>query len=464
MATRAGDQRFRSLPAGHYFSQHTYKNVAQMKQNSRMDELKFYEVQLLKDELCGTGSYGMVCKAMVDQLVCAAKIMHPTFFSELEPSSTATYRQFEKECDFLSAIRHPNIVQYLGTKQDSETGLPVLLMELMDESLTKFLERTLQQQREPVPYHILINLCHDVAMALAFLHSNGIVHRDLSSNNILLVGESRAKVTDFGMSALIECNPRMTPLTQCPGCLVYMAPEALRTPPIYSERLDVFSMGVCIIQMITCRFPKPTNAKRTVQDPTHGTIEVPIPERERRKNDIDSIEADNPLLGTALDCLADSEMNRPTAHDLCHRMIYYKSCDKYAESVDSIPALADVLRSLEENVEEKDRQVAHLHAELEKKDREMASLKEAHRKELVDTIDEKDLEIEKLKAEVEKIQKDCSDQLSINSIDTRSSWTSSTTTSTLLSNSKEIDIHAVRCLSEAIHYHCPFYLASMASS
>lgn len=424
----AGDQRFQSLPAGFYFSQHIYKNVPQMKQNARIDELKFYDVQLLKEELCGCGSYGRVCKAMVDQLVCAAKIIHPTFFSELDPTSTSTYRQFEKECDFLSAIRHPCIVQYLGTMQDTETGLPVLLMELMDESLTKFLER-LQHQQEVVPYHVQVNLCHDVCMALAFLHSNGTVHRDLSGNNILLISSSRAKVTDFGMSTLIESNPRMTPLTQCPGCLVYMAPEALRTPPIYSEKLDVFSMGVCIIQMITCQFPSPGNAKRTIRDPVHGTIEVPIPEQERRKKDINSIEADNPLLGTALDCLADSEGNRPTAQDLCHRMIYYKSCDKYAESVESIPVLADVLKSLEENVKEKDRQIAHLHTELEIKDREMTSSKERLEREFRDALEDKDHEIEKLKAELDKMQRDLSAQFSVNSSVSRSSWTSTSISS-----------------------------------
>ena len=69
-------------------------------------------------------------------------------------------------------------------------------MELMDESLTKFLERP--ESTGPLPYHSQLNICHDVALALAYLHSNGIIHRDLSSNNVLLIGEgSRAKVTDF---------------------------------------------------------------------------------------------------------------------------------------------------------------------------------------------------------------------------------------------------------------------------
>ena len=113
-------------------------------------------------------------------------------------------------------------------------------MELMDENLTRFLERL----TGPLPYHSQLNICHDVALALAYLHSNAIIHRDLSSNNVLLIGEgSRAKVTDFGMSKLMDMNPRMTPLTQVPGTPAYMPPEALLASPQYSSKLDCFSHG-----------------------------------------------------------------------------------------------------------------------------------------------------------------------------------------------------------------------------
>ena len=99
-------------------------------------------------------------------------------------------RRFEQECEFLSTIRHPNIVQYLGIYQDPDTDLPALLMELMDNSLTHFLESSPQL----IPYHIQVNVCHDITLTLSFLHFNGIVHRDLSSNNVLLIGNVRAKV------------------------------------------------------------------------------------------------------------------------------------------------------------------------------------------------------------------------------------------------------------------------------
>ena len=136
----------------------------------------------------------------------------------------------------MSAIRHPNIVQYLGMLKDIDTHLPVLLMELMDDNLTHFLESSTQ----PIPYHIQVNICHDITLALSFLHSNNIVHRDLSSNNVLLISNVRAKVADFGMASLSDLNPQATNFTNtmCPGADAYMPPEAVQEKLLYTENLD----------------------------------------------------------------------------------------------------------------------------------------------------------------------------------------------------------------------------------
>ena len=179
-------------------------------------KIGFKTIILFKDQTLGIGAYGAVCKAKCDDLTCAAKIIHPTLFSPTALHQIAPHRQhrlpikrFQQECEFLSTIRHPNIVQYLGTHQDPETRLPVLLMELMDDSLTHFLESSPQ----PIPYHIQVNVCHDITLALSFLHSNNIVHRDLSSNDVLMRGNVLAKVTDFGMARLGDINPRATHFT-----------------------------------------------------------------------------------------------------------------------------------------------------------------------------------------------------------------------------------------------------------
>ena len=146
---------------------------------SDQERFKFKTVRLLKEQSLGIGSYGAVYKAECDDLLCAAKIIHPTLFDQTALHQIAPQREhrlpirrFEQECEFMNAIRHPNIVQYLGMFQDTETRLPVLLMELMDDSLTHFLESSPQ----PIAYHIQVNICHDITLALSFLHSNNIVH------------------------------------------------------------------------------------------------------------------------------------------------------------------------------------------------------------------------------------------------------------------------------------------------
>ena len=304
----------------------------------------FKTVQLLKNQTLGIGSYGKVCKAKCDDLLCAAKLIHETLFDPTAQQLIAPQREyrlpmrrFEQECEFLSTIRHPNIVQYLGICRDPDTGLPALLMELMDDSLTHFLESSPQ----PVPYHIQVNLCHDVTLALSFLHSNGIVHRDLSSNNVLLRGNILAKVTDFGMARLGDQNPRATQFTftMCPGTDVYMPPEAVLDKPVYTEKIDCFSFGIIIVQTITRKFPKPGDRRKRIQINQLGLppiVEVPISEIERRQNHISEIDPNHPLLQVALDCLKDEGIERPSAQQLCERVAALKGDPQYSESLRTV--------------------------------------------------------------------------------------------------------------------------------
>ena len=317
-------------------------------------------VEIFRDEILGIGSYGKVCKARCGKLPCAAKLLHDTLFQDYDPGTRSLVTKFRQECQFLSTIQHPNIVQYLGTATDPQSRRPVLLMELMDESLTRFLERL----TGPLPYHSQLNICHDVALALAYLHSNAITHRDLSSNNVLLIGEgSRAKVTDFGMSKLMDMNPRMTPLTQVPGTPAYMPPEALTTPPCYSCKLDCFSHGVLTLQIITKNFPNPGDATTILEDrrfPT-GQAFVPIPEVERRKKDIDLIEPSHPLLPTALVCLKDRDAARPSADELCGRLASLKREPRYTHSVEQTRGH---IQGLQEEMVLKDGELERARAEL----------------------------------------------------------------------------------------------------
>ncbi len=349
------------------------------KRQDREPEYIFRNVQLFKNDTLGTGSYGAVCKAKCDQLLCAAKLLYPVLFQIAVPDPGKEhrhpFRRFETECAFLSRINHPNIVQYLGTYRDPDTNAPVLLMELMDESLTNFLESS----PGDIPYHIQVNLSYDIAQALAFLHSNGIIHRDLSSNNVLLIAGTRAKVTDFGMSKFRDINvTRLATMTTCPGTPAFMSPEALNEPPVYTEKLDNFSFGVLLVQTTTRQFPKPTDRfiTRKLVDPRfpHKAIRanVPVPEIERRQAHMSLIEPTHPLLPIARHCLKDRDVERPSSQHLCQTMDALKRTPRYQES--SQQDLHQMLREKDEQLQANRETIIQNNEQLHTKDTEKGQL------------------------------------------------------------------------------------------
>ena len=292
-------------------------------QPSHKIQAGFKSIQIYKNQILGVGSYGKVCKAKCDDLYCAAKMLHLALFDQDGPN----FRRLHQEHEFLSTLRHPNIVQYISMYRAPDTRLPVLLMELMDENLTQYLELSSQ----PVPYHLQVNICHDVALALSFIHANYIVHRDVTGNNILITGNARVtKVSDFGISAFYVSDRK--DLSICTGG-VYMPPEAVSSDPKYTEESDRFSFGVVVIQILTREFPQPGNQKRNIYNPSgkYGIV-LNVPEIERRQNHISKIDPSHPLLSIALDCLQDNDLRRPTAHQLCERIAALKETTQYTES------------------------------------------------------------------------------------------------------------------------------------
>ena len=366
-----------------------------------MDHPPPTRVRLFRNDTLGSGSYGVVCKAVCGQRLCAAKLLHPIFFQSNDPGIATTRRRFEQECHFLNEMNHPHVVEYLGTTHDPDSGLLVLLMELMDENLAHFLERS----QQPLAYHVEVDLCHDIAQAIAYIHSKEIIHRDLSGNNILLTA-GRAKITDFGMSKLLDANRRMTPLTMCPGTLVYMPPEAIREPPVYSKKIDCFSFGVLQIQIMTRQFPDPGPAMRVVKDtrsPT-GTINVPVLDSERRKSHIDLIDPTHTLLQMALECLKYLEEDRPSAQDLCRQLATLKEAPCYTQSkhAQHIHQLRLQLQSLQQELQTKDQQLQDSRGNILSLQRE--SQREIQR--LAHQVEEKQHAIDDREAQLEAIQQE----------------------------------------------------------
>ena len=286
-------------------------------------------VHVLEDKILGEGAYGVVKLGKYFSLLCAVKklkaSMFPPGMKQIDQESELILQSFYNECDKLSKIRHPNVVQLLGVYQDKRTHLPVIVMELMHESLSRLLFRS-----KSLPRYIEVNICHDVAQALAYLHSfrPAIVHRDLSSNNIMISQEYKAKITDLGVAKVAKGSFFSFDNTPAPGTLSYMPPEVRKIPADLSPSMDIFAVGVNIVQIVTHKFPKPG------PEFVSGVLgfSKSVPEKERRKEHLDIIRRSHPLKAIALDCLRDSPKDRPSALKLCERLEIIMESKDYQES------------------------------------------------------------------------------------------------------------------------------------
>ena len=325
----------------------------------------FKRVQIFHDKFLGSGAYGTVYKAKCDELPCAAKLLHSSLVS-----SPQIREKFKQECDFFASITHPNVVQYLGVYEDPKTSQPALLMELMDESLTQYLKC-----HGPVALHVQVDICHDVVLALHYLHSSGIIYRDLSSNNVLLIAGRRAKITDLGVAKLKDALGHH--LTSCPGSPPYMPPEALKNPPQYTEKLDVFSFGVLLVQIITRNFPEPDAHEIQVADATSpsGYIGIPVSETDRRHADLQLIPQDHPLQNMALKCLEDGPDERPSMTDLCQQLEKAKESNWYKESCSTDKSSSETQGAITAEITHLKLEVSQCHETIKQKDHELRMMR-----------------------------------------------------------------------------------------
>ena len=192
-------------------------------------------VTSLNREELGRGAYGKVYAVKYCQTVCAAKEIHSILIEDVgETERRLTIESFLRECRQCSMLRHPNIIQFLGVYYHTGAGganrmrLPVMVMEMMADSLTSFVDK-----HEKIPVHIKYSIAHDVSLGLCYLHNHDppIVHRDLSPNNVLLTAHHVAKISDLGVAKVIKADSRKT-MTKAPGTVDFMPPEALARSPL----------------------------------------------------------------------------------------------------------------------------------------------------------------------------------------------------------------------------------------
>ena len=186
-----------------------------------------------------------------------------------------------------------------------------------------------------------------------------------------------------------------------------MPPEALRAKPRYSDKLDTFSTGVLIIQIITRLYPDPTDAEMIMDDPTAPTGEkiVLVPEIERRKNDISKVPSNHPLLPTAKHCAA----------QLCKTLAELEATPEYEESrresqwqIATLPETRATLEAKQRKVEELEQQVTLQKEQMKQfaavKEQEFQAEREAREREFTELRQSKEREVAELRQQLESLQ------------------------------------------------------------
>ena len=305
-------------------------------------------IELNREEL-GRGAYGRVYAIKYCGTVCAAKEIHAILVEGVgQVQMQRTIESFIRECRQCSRLRHPNIIQFLGVYFPAGGGganrmrLPVMVMEMMADSLTSFVEK-----HEKIPVHIKYSIVHDVSLGLCYLHNHDppIVHRDLSSNNILLTAHHVAKISDLGVSKVIKADSRKT-MTKAPGTIDFMPPESLANSPVYGPPMDVFSFAGIILHTFNQQWPRPTEQ---VQFDPKTRRKVALLEVERRQQYLDKMIGEAEVLRPLVEeCLDDDPAVRPTVASVCKRIqvskdVYMKECPQ-----DVITVLQQLEQSREE--------------------------------------------------------------------------------------------------------------------
>ena len=201
------------------------------------------EIELTGPEL-GVGCWATVTVAKFRGIQVAVKRIHNQIISH------HNLQLFQREMNMAARLRHPNLIQFIGATMEGEM---MIVLELVTTCLRS------QLQREIYFQPLLVKaISLDIARGLNYLHfiqPDPIVHRDISSANVLLevvqLNQWRAKLTDYGSANLVRQLH-----TENPGSPAYASPEA-SNPYLQSPKMDIYSFGALVLEMLTGRLPAP---------------------------------------------------------------------------------------------------------------------------------------------------------------------------------------------------------------
>jgi eukaryotic-like serine/threonine-protein kinase len=199
------------------------------------------------EELVGSGGMSSVYRAhdrLLDRTV-ALKVLHEHHLQDPEH-----VERFRREARSAAVLSHPNVVTVID--RGEHDGRQFIVFEFVGgENLKQLIE-----QNKPLPVATALELATQIARGLSFAHHNGLVHRDVKPQNVLLNGDGQAKVTDFGIARSLDVGGGMTQTGTVLGTSDYIAPEQAQGLRV-DEQSDVYSLGVVLYELLTAEVPFP---------------------------------------------------------------------------------------------------------------------------------------------------------------------------------------------------------------
>ena len=233
-----------------------HRLIGQLPQSQPQWVVQRNEIVLAGEEL-GAGGWATVRIGTFRGNQVAAKCLHRQIVSAHH------VRIFTREMNMAANARHPNLLQFIGATLDSQE--PIILTELMPTSLRRVMEEGTRLSHPQIS-----SISRQVALALNYLHltqPEAIIHRDVSSSNVLLEPFNsgfKTKLSDYGSANFVRHTT-----TAGPGNPTYAAPEA-GNPEQQSTKMDVFSFGVLLVEMCAGEL-----APREVRDRLLASIQWP---------------------------------------------------------------------------------------------------------------------------------------------------------------------------------------------
>ncbi|CAI8597668.1 unnamed protein product [Vicia faba] len=197
--------------------------------------------QLFIGSKFASGRHSRIYRGVYKQMDVAIKLVSQP--EEDEDLAAFLEKQFTSEVGLLLRLRHPNILTFIAACKKPPVFC-IITEYLAGGSLRKYLH---QQEPHSVPHELVLKLALDIARGMEYLHSEGILHRDLKSENLLLDEDMCVKVADFGISCLESQCGSAKGFT---GTYRWMAPEMIKEKH-HTKKVDVYSFGIVLWELLT---------------------------------------------------------------------------------------------------------------------------------------------------------------------------------------------------------------------